>query len=182
MILDLTLRGEDVVKTFEQSRGQTSPRLILSRGDEVMETFSGSADTIADTIGARGDALKEMLSARLQSFEEVFTLDGAAPPRRAHCQRLPSSLGKPDHPPSRRIRLHREVAWRRTGRAALAVARQTVSDTIRVSIDNFDSRIGNKNRRNHRCARPALWVRFQEALDSRTQTLNDALGGRVLET
>ena len=113
-----------------------------------------------------------MLAARLQSFEEMFI----ARRLRARREDRPRLLHarQSDHPPSRRIRPHREDLRRRAGRTSRRAHPR--SHRPRCATTSTASTARSAPRRPKSPPRStSAWSRFQEALDSRTQTLNDAL-------
>ena len=114
LVLDLCLRGGDVVSKLEQT-GARITDTIVSRSNAVADTFRESAEALAQLLNSRGDAVKDMLAARLQAFEDMFNQGGTELTEKI--SRDASHARQPDHPPHRRVRPHREDLWRRTGRA-----------------------------------------------------------------
>src|SRR5438552_12116394 len=71
LVLDLSLRGGDVVAKLEQTGAGISDG-IVQRTTRVTEQFRESAERLAEVIGNRGEAVHETLTMRLQSFEDLF--------------------------------------------------------------------------------------------------------------
>ena len=74
LMLDLSLRGGDVVVQLEQTGAQITDR-SSTRSDTVGEAFNKNAESWTN-VGARGDR-QDMLVARLRRFEEMFSHGGA---------------------------------------------------------------------------------------------------------
>src|SRR5271157_2281074 len=75
LVLDLSLRGGDVVSKLEQT-GARITDTITARTTSVADTFRDSAENLVVVLNTRGEAVREMLVARLQAFEEMFTHGG----------------------------------------------------------------------------------------------------------
>src|SRR5436190_4508470 len=70
LVLDLSLRGGDVVSKLEQT-GARITDTILQRSQRVSDELRDSVDSLGEMIGNRGDAVREMIAARLESFEDM---------------------------------------------------------------------------------------------------------------
>jgi hypothetical protein len=176
LVLDLSLRGGDVVAKMEQT-GARITEAIVQRGSKVSDTFRESAESLGEVIGTRGDAVREMLAARLQSFEDMFNHGGAELAERIARDSttlgnlITRHLGEFD----RTVKTYGGEMVERLGDRT-----QEVITAMRDYLDNFDSRVSTKAAE----ASTSLdqqFVRFQDALDGRTQTLNEALGSRVMD-
>src|SRR5205085_1055610 len=75
LVLDLTLRGTDVVSKLEET-GSRITETIVTRTTTVTDSFRETAGNLASAINAKGDSVKEMLDSRLQTFEQVFSHGG----------------------------------------------------------------------------------------------------------
>ena len=114
LVLDLSLRGGDVVSKLEQT-GARITDTIVTRSNAVAETFRDNAEALAHSLNTRGEAVKDMLVARLQAFEDMFNHGGTELTEKI--SRDYHDARQFDHPPHRRIRPHREDLRRRTGAA-----------------------------------------------------------------
>jgi len=74
LVLDLTLRGTDVVSKLEET-GSRITETIVTRTSKVTESFRGTADNLASEINAKGDSVKDMLASRLQAFPILERLE-----------------------------------------------------------------------------------------------------------
>ncbi len=176
LVLDLSLRGGEVVANLEAT-GARITDTIVSRSDRVAETFRDSAQQIADVIGNRGDNIRELLQTRLQSFEEMFAHGGVE---------LAERIGRDSNSLGNLITRHLGE-FDRTVKTyggelvdRLSERTQDVADAIRNYVDNFDSRVGVRTAEVTNNLDQRL-VQFQEMLDGRTESLSDALTGRVGE-
>ncbi len=76
-MLDLTLRGGDVVGKLEET-GNRITETIVTRGGKVTDTFREARRRRSRARSTpSGDSVREMLGSRLQSFEEMFTHGGS---------------------------------------------------------------------------------------------------------
>jgi hypothetical protein len=165
LVLDLSLRGNDVVSKLEQT------------GQKVTESFRTGAEAVAATVSSRGDAVHDMLAQRLQSFEQMFAQGGEALAERV--SRDTSSLGN--------VITHHLGEFDRTVKThggelvdRLGSRTQEVTETMKSYLEGFDGRVTAKAVEVTTSLDQRI-ARFEEALDSRTQTLNDALNTRVAE-
>ena len=176
LVLDLSLRGGDVVANLEQT-GARITDAIVTRSSKVTETFRDSAENLVHVVDAKGEAVKNMLSARLLAFEEMFTHGGAELGEKI--TRESTTLGN---------LITRHLAeFDRTVKTyggelvdRLGDRTQEVADAMRTYVDGFDNRVTAKAEEVSGTLDQRL-LRFQEALDGRTQTLNDALNSRVMD-
>jgi len=174
LVLDLSLRGGDVVAKLEQT-GTKITETIIERSDKMSDAFRQSAEALAASIGSRGDAVHEMLAQRLQSFEQMFTQGGGELAERIG--RDSSSLGN---------LITRHLAeFDRTVKTyggelvdRLGTRTQEVTETMKSYLDGFDGQVTAKAVEVTGSLDQRL-SRFQEALDNRAQTLNDALSTQV---
>jgi hypothetical protein len=176
LVLDLSLRGSDVVANLEQTGARITDALI-SRSANVTDTFRDSADSLGQVIEAKGDAVKNMLAARLLAFEEMFTHGGAE---------LGEKITRDSITLGNLITRHL-TEFDRTVKTyggelvdRLGDRTQEVAEAMRIYIDSFDSRVSTKTGEISETLDQRL-LRFQEALDGRTQTLNDALSSRMVD-
>jgi hypothetical protein len=137
LILDLSLRGGDVVSKMEQT-GSRITDTIVARSNNVADTFRNSAEALADSINTRGDAVKEMLVARLQAFEEMFTSGGTELTEKI--SRDSTTLGNliVRHVAEfdRTVKTYGGELVERLGRRT-----QDVSESMRSYVDTFDQRV-----------------------------------------
>src|SRR5258707_1229990 len=70
LVLDLSLRGGDVVSKLEQT-GARITDTIVQRGSRVTDQFREPAEALADVIASRGEAVRDLLATRLQSFRNL---------------------------------------------------------------------------------------------------------------
>ena len=123
-------------------------------------------------IGNRGDAVREMLAARLQSFEDMFNHGGAELAERIARDSttlgnlITRHLGEFD----RTVKTYGGEMVERLGERT-----QDISGAMRDYLDNFDTRVTTKSAE-VTASLDQQFIRFHDALDGRTQTLNEALG------
>jgi hypothetical protein len=176
LVLDLSLRGGDVVSKLEQT-GSRITETIVQRGNKVSDTFRESAETLAEVIGSRGDAVREMLATRLQSFEDMFNHGGSELAERIARDSttlgnlITRHLGEFD----RTVKTYGGEMVERLGERTAEVA-----SAMRDYLDNFDTKVSTKAAE-VTTSLDQQFVRFHDALDGRTQTLNEALGARILD-
>ncbi|MGH6771519.1 MAG: hypothetical protein ACRECO_21165 [Xanthobacteraceae bacterium] len=176
LVLDLSLRGGDVVAKLEQT-GSRITETIVQRGNKVSDTFRESAESLAEVIGTRGDAVREMLAARLQSFEDMFNHGGSELAERIARDSttlgnlITRHLGEFD----RTVKTYGGEMVERLGDRT-----QEVITAMRDYLDNFDTRVSTKSAE-VTTSLDQQFIRFQDALDGRTHTLNEALGSRVMD-
>jgi hypothetical protein len=176
LMLDLSLRGGDVVSKLEQT-GARITETIVQRSSRVTDQFRESAEGLADVIGHRGDAVREMLAARLQSFEDMFNHGGAELAERI--ARDSTTLGNliTRHLAEfdRTVKTYGGEMVERLGERT-----QDISSAMRDYLDNFDTRVTTKSAE-VTTNLDLQFTRFRDALDGRTQTLNEALASRVMD-
>jgi hypothetical protein len=176
LVLDLSLRGGDVVANLEQTGARIADTIVAQSG-KVTENFNNSAENFAQVIEAKGDTVKNMLAARLLALEEMFTHGGSELGEKItrDSTMLGNLITRHLTEFDRTVKTYGgELVERLGGRT------QEVADAMRTYIDSFDSRVNAKTGEVSSTLDQRL-VRFQEALDGRTQTLNDALNTRVME-
>ncbi|MEX1082918.1 MAG: hypothetical protein WEC82_01225, partial [Xanthobacteraceae bacterium] len=175
LVLDLGMRGGDIVANLEQTGARISDTLA-SRSAKVTETFRNSAENLAHMIDDKGEAVKDMLSARLAAFEEMFTHDGAELGEKI--SRESATLGNLI---TRNLSEFDRTVKTYGGELVdrLGARTEEVTEAMRTYVDGFDSRVSVKTEEISGALDQRL-LRFQETLDGRTQTLNDALNARVM--
>ncbi len=176
LVLDLSLRGGDVVNNLEQT-GSRITDTIVERSNKVTESFRQSAESLAEVVGKRGDAVREMLAARLQSFEDMFNHGGSELADRIARDSttlgnlITRHLGEFD----RTVKTYGGEMVERLGERT-----QEVVTAMRDYLDNFDSRVTTKATE-VTTSIDQQFIRFNDALDGRTKTLNDALSSGVMD-
>jgi len=205
LVLDLTLRGSDVVSKLDET-GSRVTEAIVARSATVTETFRETADTLASTINVKGDAIQELLTARLQSFEDVFTRGGSELAEKisqdsgalgelitrhltefdrtvkVYGGELVERLGYNSAELTEKMRSHVESFGDRGGELVERLGQHSTELTERMHshVENFDDRVTTRATE-FTAGFDQRIARVQEALDARTQTLNQALGDRVLD-
>jgi hypothetical protein len=176
LVLDLSLRGGDVVANLEQT-GNRITDAIVTRSNKVTETFRDSAENLAHVIDSKGEAVKNMLAARLLAFEEMFTHGGSELGEKItrDSTTLGNLITRHLSEFDRTVRTYGGELVERLGERTAEVA-----DAMRTYVDGFDGRVSAKTDEVSATLDQRL-SRFQEALDGRTQTLNDALSSRVMD-
>jgi hypothetical protein len=198
VVLDLGLRGGDVAKKFEQAGARMTEELVArssklqdelrDNADRLVESLNSrtlgatdslreSTDRVAKVVAAHSEQLREMLSTRLAAFEETLTHSGAELGEKI--ARDSSTLGN---------LITRHLAeFDRTVKTygselveRLGARTQDVTETMRAYVDNFDNRVTAKAGEIAGGLDQRL-VEFQQTIDSRTQTLTDAMAARVLD-
>ena len=176
LVLDLSLRGGDVVSKLEQT-GARITDTILQRSQRVSDELRDSVDSLGEMIGNRGDAVREMIAARLQSFEDMFNHGGAELAERI--ARDSTTLGNliTRHLAEfdRTVKTYGGEMVERLGERT-----QEISAAMRDYLDNFDGRVTTKSAE-VTASLDQQFVRFRDSLDGRAQTLNEALGSRVMD-
>jgi Apolipoprotein A1/A4/E domain len=176
LVLDLSLRGGDVVSKLEQT-GARITDTILQRSQRVSDELRDSVDSLGEMIGNRGDAVREMIAARLQSFEDMFNHGGAELAERI--ARDSTTLGNliTRHLAEfdRTVKTYGGEMVERLGERT-----QEISAAMRDYLDNFDTRVTTKSAE-VTASLDQQFARFGDSLDGRAQTLNEALGSRVLD-
>jgi hypothetical protein len=176
IILELDLRGGEVATKMQQA-GNRITETLISRSSTMTDSVRERAEHIADVIAMSSDAIKEMLATRLTASEAMFSHCGAELGEKI--SRDSSTLGN---------LITRHLAeFDRTVKTygaelveRLGARTQDVSESMRSYVDNFDSRVTSKTNE-VTIALDQRLSRFQEALDSRSQTLTDALAARVVD-
>ena len=179
LVLDLSLRGGDVVSKLEQTGARITETIVAAQqAGQRRPVPRERRGRSADVIGNRGDAVREMLAARLQSFEDMFNHGGAELAERI--ARDSTTLGNLITRHLGRVRPHREDLWRRDGRAARRAHAGNLQRDARLSRQ-FRHAASPPSRPRSLPASTSSSCRFRDALDGRTQTLNEALGARVMD-
>jgi len=176
LIIDLDLRGDEVAAKLQQA-GNRITETLISRSSAMTDSVRDSAEHVAGIIATRSDAVKEMLATRLAAFEEMFDHTGAELGEKI--SRDSSTLGN---------LITRHLAeFDRTVKTygselveRLGARTQDVSESMRSYVDSFDSRVTSKANEVTATLDQRL-VRFQEAVDSRSQILTDNLSARVAD-
>jgi hypothetical protein len=140
LVLDLSLRGGDVVSKLEQT-GARITDTVVSRSNSVADTFRENAEALAQVLSTRGDAVKELLAARLQAFEDMFNQGGTALSEKV--SRDSSTLGSliTRHMTEfdRTVKTYGGELVERLGQRT-----QDVSEAMRNYVDSFDQRVTSR--------------------------------------
>jgi hypothetical protein len=162
LVLDLSLRGGEVIAKLEQT-GAKIAETIIQRSDKMGDGFRHSAETLAATIDAQGETVHALLAQRLQAFEQTFGQDSSA-------------LGN--------LITHHLAEFDRTVKTyggelveRLSTRTQEVTQSLRGYLEGFDSGVTAKAAE----VTASLDLRlshFQEALENRTQTLTESIVAR----
>jgi Apolipoprotein A1/A4/E domain len=176
LILDLNLRGGDVAKKFEAAGNRVTEALV-SRTTKMTDAMQESADQVAEIVAARSNEIKEMLTARLDAFDQTFNQSGAQLGEKISrdASTLANLITRHLTEFDRTVKTYGSELVERLGART-----QDVSETMRTYVDNFDGRVTAKATEVTTGLDQRL-AQFQQTLDSRTQTLTEALSGRVLD-
>ncbi len=176
LVLDLGLRGGDVVANLEQTGARVTDTLV-TRSNKIAETFRDSAENLAHVIDSKGEAVKNMLSARMQAFEEMFAHGGSELGEKItrDSAMLGNLITRHLAEFDRTVKIYGGELVERLGDRT-----QEVAEAMQTYVDGFDSRVSAKAEEVGGTLDQRL-LRFQEALDGRTQTLNDTLSSQVLD-
>jgi hypothetical protein len=162
LVLDLGLRGGEVIAKLEQT-GSKIAETIIQRSDKMGGGFRESAAALAATIDAQGEAVHALLSQRLQAFEQTFGHDSSAlgnliTHHLAEFDRTVKTYGG-------------ELVERLSGRT------QEVTQSLRGYLEGFDSGVTAKAAEVTASLDQRL-AQFQGALENRTQNLADSIAAR----
>ncbi len=176
LVLDLTLRGSDVVSKLEET-GTKITDTIITRAGAVTATFDSTAESLAQSVNARADSIKDMLVSRLQSFEQIFSKEGAELGERISRDSgsLAGLITRHLAEFDRSVKVYGGELVERLGQRT-----DEVTEALRSHVENFDNRVGVKTNE-AAAAFDTRITRLQEAIETRAQNLNDSLGARVME-
>src|SRR5207244_13100671 len=147
------------------------------RGSRERGAARDRAEQLAQVIGAGVGAMRGMRASRLQAFEDMFNHGGAELAERIARDSttlgnlITRHLGEFD----RTVKTYGGEMVERLGERTNEVA-----TAMRTYLDNFDTRVSTKSAE-VTTSLDQQFTRFQDALDGRSTTLNDALGARVME-
>ena len=188
LILDLNVRGGDVVANMEQT-GARIADTIVARSSKVADIFRSSSDALAEAIDRSGNNVRDMLAARSQAFDEVFGRNGTELSEKI--ARESSTLGN--------LIVRHVTEFDRTLKTygdelvgKIGQRTQDVAESMRSYVDGFDQRVTTRTEEISGTLDQRL-SQFEQVMDSRVsglaQTLADggkdmvaALDHRISET
>jgi hypothetical protein len=173
LVLDLSLRGGDVVANLEQTGAQITEALVANSG-KVTEGFREKGEDLARVVDAKGEAVKNMLAARLLAFEEMFTHGGAELGEKItrESTMLGNLITRHLAEFDRTVKIYGGELVERLGQRT-----EEVAEAMRTYVDGFDSRVGGRSEEMANALDRRL-TGLEETLDGRKHALEQALESR----
>jgi hypothetical protein len=174
LVLDLSLRGGDVVANLEQIGARITDALV-TRSSKVTETFRESGEDLAHVVDAKGEAVKNMLAARLLAFEEMFTHGGAELGEKItrESTTLGNLITRHLSEFDRTVKTYGGELVERLGQRT-----EEVAEAMRTYVDGFDGRV-NARAEEIGSVLDRRLVQFEQAFDSQGRALDESLDTRI---
>ncbi|HET7679207.1 MAG TPA: hypothetical protein VFK79_03620 [Xanthobacteraceae bacterium] len=173
LVLDLSLRGGDVVSNLEQTGARITEALVAS-SDKVSESFRDNGENLARVVDSKGEAVKNMLAARLLAFEEMFTHGGAELGEKItrESTTLGNLITRHLSEFDRTVKTYGGELVERLGQRT-----EEVAEAMRSYVDGFDSRVSGRTEEIANALDRRL-TGFEEALDRSKHALEEAVETR----